>query len=122
MTPREQDCLEAIIALSRNGLSPSYAEIQTAIGAASPSRVSFLVHNLRRQGLIDFSRRRRSIRLIADNPAYTPAALTRLPAESLRRLIATASGVLAHKDGGARTDQTLKRIGDRLVGRQRVRA
>jgi len=94
MTSREQDCLAVIARLTAGGVGPSYDEIAAALGLASKSGVARLIAALERDGLVARGAGARSIRLIADHPAYTPAALTALSPAALGRLIAAASGVL----------------------------
>jgi DNA-binding IclR family transcriptional regulator len=102
MTSRERDCLVAIARLSAGGIGPSYDEIAAALNLASKSGVARLIAALERDGLVARGAGARSIRLIADNPAYTPAALGALTPQALRRLIAAASSVLARKGGEGR--------------------
>lgn len=97
MTPREQDCLKAIITLSKHGVSPSYDEIAAQIGLAAKSGVHRLVKSLERQGLIEQEpHRKNAITVVADNPAYTPAALAKLSPDALDRLISAACDALSH--------------------------
>jgi hypothetical protein len=113
MTPREKDCLAVIARLTTGGVGPSYDEIAAALSLASKSGVARLIAALERDGLVARGAGARSIRLIADNPAYTPAALEALSPQALGRLIAAASCVLARNRGegrgGASTPTALAR-------------
>lgn len=103
MTREQRAILDLIAELTVDDVSPSLDELRVGLGLRSKSNVQRLLVSLKDQGLIDWRvGRARSIRLIADSPAYTPAALGKLDAEALRRLIVTASGVLAHRTGGGR--------------------
>lgn len=50
-------------------------------------------------------------------PLSIAEALERMPERDLRRHIALAAGILAHRTGGGMADQVLNRIGARLAGR-----
>lgn len=123
MTPIQRNCLEAIRRLTAGGVSPSYDQLAGELGLTSKSSVFRLINQLEQQGLVrrDYHRAR-SITVVADAPAYAPAALDLLSTEALDDLIAHASGIRAHRTGAKLTDQMLRRIGDRLVGRPRVSA
>lgn len=123
MTPVQRSCLDAIRRLTVRGVAPSYDEIADAMGLASKGRVARLIDELESEGLV---RRKpniaRSLTVIGDHSAYTPAALAELGTQALDDLIAHAAGVRAHRSSGELTDRMLRRIGDRLVGRPRIPA
>jgi SOS-response transcriptional repressor LexA len=52
MTPQEKACLDAIVRLSADGVSPTYDELRAALGLASKSGVARLVDALEAQGFV----------------------------------------------------------------------
>jgi SOS-response transcriptional repressor LexA len=119
LTPREQDCLDLIVtAADALGCSPSVEELRVGLALASTSGVTRLLDSLERQGAITRERHRaRSIIVLADQPAYTEAALHALPSHVQRRMIAVLAGSLYHKTGGQEVEDVLNRIAARLNGR-----
>lgn len=111
MRPEQHRLLAAIIRLTADGVSPSYAELAEEIGAASKSTIGRLLRGLRDEGLIRFQpARTRSIVVLADNPAYTQAVIHGLPTPALLRLAESAvaeleqRGVRALEQRGVRAD------------------
>lgn len=118
MTESERNMLDALRRLTEDGVSPTYEELRDALGLSSKSHVHRILHQLRGKGLVTWQPdRHRSLVVLADNPAYAAGALNALSTEALDTIIATASGIVAHRCGWAPTVQMLCRIGDRLNGR-----
>ena len=63
LTRRQKQCFDFIKRhIDENGLSPSFDEIQHALGLASKSGAHRLVHSLKERGWVDFlPHRRRTI-------------------------------------------------------------
>lgn len=96
MTPDQRNCLDALKRLTVDGVSPSYVELAAALGVKSKSGVFRRVAELERLGLVSVDRwRSRGIIVIADNPAYTAAALDALTDNALSNLVDAATAALA---------------------------
>jgi SOS-response transcriptional repressor LexA len=67
LTPKQTLCLDVIKRLTRDGMPPSFDEIQLALGLASKSNVHRLIHVLAERGAIEIApNRARSMRVIED--------------------------------------------------------
>lgn len=86
MTPREKALLDWIASYStEKGYAPNFAEMVTAMGVSSKSRIFDLVTSFERQGFVRRTpHRNRSIEVIArptENAHLGPRILARLKAE-----------------------------------------
>lgn len=64
MTPVERRCLDAVLALSRGDITPTYAEIAAALGIGKTS-VHRVVHSLARRGFVEtMPGKARSVRVV----------------------------------------------------------
>lgn len=125
MSKEQRRFLNALKRLTVDGVAPSYDELCAELGLSSRSSINRLVHMLERDGhIIVVSRggRARGTYIIVDDLAYTPAALSRLSDDTLKGLIAHASGLLSHRQGPADVDAMLDRVKDRLSHRPRADA
>lgn len=105
LTQKQADCLDAIKRLTVDGVSPSFEELRVDLGYASRHRIWDMLNALEERGHIRRLRNRaRAIEVIeGDEPgAAVMQALHDLSPETLRRVIAHASGILAHKTGGGK--------------------
>jgi repressor LexA len=67
LTPVQAKCLDAIKRLTRDGMPPSYEELQRALGLRSKSNVHRLIHALEARGAITLKpESARSIRVLDD--------------------------------------------------------
>lgn len=126
MTRAQRTLLDTLKRLTVDNVAPSYEELRTELGFASRSTVHRLIHLLERDGHIIVVSRggagARGTYIIVDDLAYTPAALATLSDDTLKGLIAHASGLLSHRQGAADVDAMLGRVSDRLCGRPRAQA
>lgn len=98
MTPQQSRCLASILALTVNGVSPTIREIQASMGLSSTSRAYALVESLKDDGLISFQRsRKRSIVVLADQPAYARRALSALETPALVQIGEAVAEILARR-------------------------
>jgi SOS-response transcriptional repressor LexA len=126
LTRTQNECLKAICALTNGGVAPSYQEVAHALGHdTGKGNISRLIDELERKGWVrrhigpDGRQIARAIEVLHKPQATAPdiATLETMPLIDLRRHIAFASGILAHRTGGGATDSVLNRIGGRLAGR-----
>lgn len=115
LTADQSRCLASIRRLTKDGVAPSYRELQADLGLSSPSKISRLVQCLVERGAI--TRVRGAARSIAAVEAPTPADLKRLDSKTLRALAAHIAGILAHRDKNA--PEVFHRIADRLEHKPR---
>lgn len=120
MTKRQNDLLIFIRGyIAEHTFSPTYEEMRAAVGLKAKSGVHRLVNALVAQGkLIKHPGGSRVLSLVA----FDLSSLTALSSQELRTVIAHASGLLAHRDGGGQAAAVLARIGDRLTGKPRVKS
>jgi SOS-response transcriptional repressor LexA len=121
LTQAQANCLAALKKLTVDGVPPSYEELQAELGLRNRSNVARLMVALRDRGLITFGHRARSVQVIED---INPAQLNAMGDAALRRAIALAAGILAHREGGYApgTAAALRRIAARLEASPRTRA
>lgn len=84
LTPMQAKTLAAIQSMTRGGVSPTFRDLQTALGLASLSSVHRLVHGLKDRGAISFEANGR--RCIAITPGQADQSLTDLTLDELRSL------------------------------------
>lgn len=93
MTPPTKEqarTLEAIRALSVDGVSPSYRELMAELGHKSVSRIHVLLSGLKDRGLVAFDYNRpRSMRIIEPVQAIDLKALSKEQLTTLRTRIET---------------------------------
>lgn len=97
LTQVQAKCLAFVRAYiaAHDGASPSYAEIELAMGWHSKSRVHHVLSNLRARGFVTWDRRQsRSLTIVDQNAPYEPEALAALPTATLEALQADVRRVL----------------------------
>lgn len=102
LTQVQADCLGAIKRYqAEHGCAPSFAELRDHLGLSSASSVSRLLNALQERGHVRRSyHRARSIEIV--ERSVDVRLLERMTDAELRRHIAVASGILAHRTGGGR--------------------
>lgn len=104
LTKTEKAVLDAIRALTVDGLAPTYDEIAAHLGRRSRGPIAGHVHALHRKGHIEVGRQSRSIRIIEDGQP-TDAEIATASATRLRGVIEDATEALAARVGhGAAAD------------------
>jgi SOS-response transcriptional repressor LexA len=124
LTPRAAECLDAIRRLTVDGVPPNHRQLQVELDLHSMSSITRLLNELRERGHITWRPGvARSLVITGpDADAYTLAALNRLDEESLRMLLAHATGILAHKTSGTACEAVQHRLADRIGLRPAVQA
>ncbi len=113
LTPRMENCLDAIRSLSEAGVSPTVAEIRDYLGASSKGGVHDALLRLKSRGIIDWKpRQARSIYVVEDKVA--PRVLAKLSDDALRSTIAHAAGILAQRVSARATQGRLARVASKL--------
>lgn len=116
LTKRQKEVLDAIRALTVEGVAPTYDEIAERVGMRSRGHVSAQLVILRNKGRIAFEHKARSIRIIEDGQPAEPEIETASPAR-LRAVIEDAVEALAVQIGHAKVADILALV---LENRRRL--
>jgi SOS-response transcriptional repressor LexA len=94
MTPKQAAILNAIKALTKDGVSPSYAEIGAYMGGVSKGNIFRHLQILQKEGKIVMrSNSARSIHLIEDD-TYSRMRLEQLEDETVAQIMANCRAIL----------------------------
>lgn len=96
LTPVQRDCLDAIRALSKNGVAPSLDELRRHLGLASKSNVHRLIQLLMDRGLIQHTfGQPRSLRIVGE--PLLGVDLASLSTEDLMQIKHRVDGILCER-------------------------
>lgn len=113
MTPRQARILACIRRLTVDGVSPTYREIRADLGIKSAGHLHDDLARLRRDGVLTFTRARRSIIILDD--VVSPLALAALSDEGQMQTLAVLAGQIASRRGDHTTATALRNIADALL-------
>jgi hypothetical protein len=98
MTQGQLDFLIAVRRLTKDGVGPSYRELLDELGLASLSQVVDTVNYLVAAGMLAKGDGKRSLVVLVENPAYTPAVLRQLPIRQLENLSYAVEDALGERE------------------------
>lgn len=97
MTPRERECLQAIIDMTVDGVAPSFDQLAERIGIKSKSGIARLTDSLVAQGYLRKRYRKRNSLTVVDQLVIFDHDLNRMTEAELSALGSRVEAALARK-------------------------